>query len=276
LGDVVGHAFFNIKSSSSEDWNGPAFFYHHTYGLIKMWEPGLFPEFAYDVNDSGVVVGQLGKGGSDFYYPFRFESSGGGLHVMGDGRKGGAFGVNNLGDIVGEWYSGNDLSAFLYIRDENKEVDLNTRIPPNSGWLLQSAQRINDSKLIVGWGIRKGVPQPFLLRPLDEMPPWGFDLDKANLPMLTVFILFGVIGGGGGGGYTGGGNPVPIDPGPFRRLEPAVQDALVGLAIDQLARNIRDHGSRAQVRASALTNVENAIAGLKAGIKSEAEQQAKN
>ena len=115
-----------------------------------------------------------------------------------------------------------------------------------------------------------GVKQPYILRPLDEVPGWGIEIGP-HLPMLTIQILVGVIGGGSGWGYTGGGHPVPIDPEPFRHLEPGARDALVALAIDQLARSIRDPGSRALVRMGALTSIEQTIARLKATLGSEAQ-----
>jgi len=62
-----------------------------------------------------------------------------------------AFGINGAGQVVG--YSDTDSGArhaFLY--QDGQMTDLNTLIPPDSGWRLSEAQDINDKGRIVGTG----------------------------------------------------------------------------------------------------------------------------
>ena len=50
-------------------------------------------------------------------------------------------------------------------------VDLNTRIPSDSGWVLQSAADINGSGHIVGAGTHNGQTRAFLLTPSETPEP---------------------------------------------------------------------------------------------------------
>jgi len=70
-----------------------------------------------------------------------------------------AFGVNDLGMIVGT--SGDHaLLDFL-----GSMIDLNTLIPANSGWTLTTANGINDLGEIVGTGLHNGIKRGFILKP---------------------------------------------------------------------------------------------------------------
>jgi probable HAF family extracellular repeat protein len=44
-------------------------------------------------------------------------------------------------------------------------LDLNTLIPPGTGWTLDQANGINDAGEIVGYGAKKGQQHAFLLTP---------------------------------------------------------------------------------------------------------------
>jgi len=46
-------------------------------------------------------------------------------------------------------------------------TDLNTLIPANSGWYLQTASSVNDAREIVGWGLIGGNVHAFLATPCD-------------------------------------------------------------------------------------------------------------
>ncbi len=74
--------------------------------------------------------------------------------------------LNDLDQIVGE--QGRDTSdpvtnAFLY--SEGNLIDLQTLLPANSGWQLESAAGINNNGLIVGVGLHNGSRRAFLLTP---------------------------------------------------------------------------------------------------------------
>jgi probable HAF family extracellular repeat protein len=55
------------------------------------------------------------------------------------------------------------LRAFLW--EKGQLFDLNRTIPPNSGWLLLAASRINDKGEIAGRGYFEGAIRAFILRP---------------------------------------------------------------------------------------------------------------
>ena len=84
-----------------------------------------------------------------------------------------AFGMNNLDDVVGASTRADETQvAILWSHDQL--VDLNTLLPPGSGWLLTRAWDIDDRGVIVGEGIRPdGSARAFQLSPpgtLDAPP----------------------------------------------------------------------------------------------------------
>jgi probable HAF family extracellular repeat protein len=66
--------------------------------------------------------------------------------------------------IVGISYNTNAAHAFLYSYGEMQ--DLNSLIPPNSGWVLEQATAINDRGQITGVGTINGHSHAFLLTPV--------------------------------------------------------------------------------------------------------------
>lgn len=72
-------------------------------------------------------------------------------------------GINTAGVCVG--VSGQSLDMHAVAWSGEDAVDLQTRIPGNAGWSLQSAASINDAGEIVGVGIHNGVQSGFLLTP---------------------------------------------------------------------------------------------------------------
>jgi probable HAF family extracellular repeat protein len=78
--------------------------------------------------------------------------------------------LNNLGQIVGE-SAIPDGSPHAFLWQNGTMVDLNTLLPPDSGWILTSGQFINDAGRIVGYGTYNGVEQWFALDPGSENGP---------------------------------------------------------------------------------------------------------
>jgi probable HAF family extracellular repeat protein len=78
-----------------------------------------------------------------------------------------AYGVNNKSQVVGYSKSGTVGSdrAFLWHKGGLGIKDLNSVLAPGSGWTLRSAEWINDSGKIVGWGVLGGDTKSFLLDP---------------------------------------------------------------------------------------------------------------
>jgi probable HAF family extracellular repeat protein len=83
------------------------------------------------------------------------------------GPSSAAYGINDAGQVVGgASTSSGVVRAFLYDRNATPKMqDLNSLIPPDSGWRLEEAQAINQRGQIVGLGERNGHTRAFLLTP---------------------------------------------------------------------------------------------------------------
>lgn len=73
--------------------------------------------------------------------------------------------INDKGQIVGNAYYRTDEAALLW--QNGKVYELNTLVPPHSGWKLQNALGINNRGQIVGNGIHNGIRRGFLLTPTE-------------------------------------------------------------------------------------------------------------
>src|SRR5205814_8120026 len=100
-------------------------------------------------------------------------------------------GINDVREVVGSSFlTGNtDFHAFLY--SGGKMFDLNNALPKNSGWVLYSANSINDAGQVVGWGIFHGQQRAFELSPTSALGP------------LTTRVVLS------GSGEHGAGNRIP-------------------------------------------------------------------
>jgi probable HAF family extracellular repeat protein len=121
---------------------------------------------AYDVNDTDTAVGaSFTTVGTHEEHAFLY-SSGQGMTDLGtlpDRTSSVAYGINNADQVVGvSKLDDGGSHPFLYSGGVMR--DLNTLIPPNSGWELIEAVKINDNGHIVGFGFNKdGEEHAFLL-----------------------------------------------------------------------------------------------------------------
>ena len=80
------------------------------------------------------------------------------------GTYGAARAINDHDQVVGCSSTADGVAhAFLY--DNGGMIDLNTWLPPASGWVLTGANDINNSGWIVGQGTLNGQTHAFLLTP---------------------------------------------------------------------------------------------------------------
>ncbi len=82
--------------------------------------------------------------------------------------------INNHRQIVGYAHNAAGAPRAFLSEAGGPLVDLNTLLPPDSGWVLLSANAINDAGQIVGEGSLNGEPRAFLLTPpvaSDTTPP---------------------------------------------------------------------------------------------------------
>ena len=167
-GTVVGSSL-----TSSSNWQQHAFISRatrpHANEMIDIGTLGGEHSEARAINNSGTVVGWAWQenGRSE-----AFVYSNGNMRGLGTlgGFSSSACGINESGNIVG-WWSPDGLSrrAFLYSQGNSSSTmtDLTSLIDPLSGWTLIEATAINDSGMIVGYGIDpNGNDRGFLLTPV--------------------------------------------------------------------------------------------------------------
>jgi probable HAF family extracellular repeat protein len=108
-----------------------------------------------------------------------------------------AYGINDSGSVVGtyaptpclQYYPEYcDLDAFLYAN--GALIDLNSLLPPDSGWQLYEATGINDSGQIIGDGTLNGQYEGFLLDMSSATPePGSATLIAAAFLLLSAMFV---------------------------------------------------------------------------------------
>jgi probable HAF family extracellular repeat protein len=124
--------------------------------------------YAWDVNANGAVVGE-GFNAANQYHAFLWQNGATtDLGTLPGYDSSSALGINDRGEIVGrveppEGTPGT-TRAFVYSRGVMR--DLNTLIPPNSGYLITEARAVNNSGAIAAFGFNPaGATRGFLLLP---------------------------------------------------------------------------------------------------------------
>lgn len=122
---------------------------------------------APDINDDGHVCGFYMHPDTGEYVPFVWE--GGGKTDLprlagDDAATVGA--IDEGGTVVG--YSRGHSEERAVVWEDGTVTDLNSLIPPDSGWALELANDINEGGQIVGWGRYGGDSRAFLLTPVPE------------------------------------------------------------------------------------------------------------
>ena len=134
------------------------------------------------INDQGQIVGTVYSSTGE--HAFFYEAG-----VMKDlGTLGGSFskasGINSAGLVVGTSSLAEDRTSHAFLYDGTSMVDLATLLTgTGSGWVLESANGINDQGRIVGRGYYNGEYRAFILNP-------------ATIPEPTTLVLMalGLVG----------------------------------------------------------------------------------
>ena len=147
-------------------------FLHNGTTMVDLGTLGGNNSLAFYVNDADMVVGraEFAPGNTATRAALYSNGTVTDLGTLG-GINSSANAINNSNVIVGhsEFNSGNQLpfiQAFIY--KDGAIVNLNARIPANSGWNLTTAQSINDAGQIAGYGVINGQTHAFLLTPIAE------------------------------------------------------------------------------------------------------------
>ncbi len=134
--------------------------------------PGCVDSYAYGVNRRGEVVGSATDGSADFdgvapqSIAAAFLWRGGRIIALPKlpGRKHSeAFAISDSTEIAGSC----DERAVTW--QQGRITDLNTCLPPASGWKVEEAQAINNRGQIAGTGTFHGQPHLFLLTPITAL-----------------------------------------------------------------------------------------------------------
>ncbi len=128
--------------------------------------PGHLTSAAEKINASAQVVGysvslEIGKTRAVIWDQDQLIN----LGTIGDNNDSYGWAINNAGQAVGNVEIAGSSRAFLWTA-ETGMIDLNTLIPPGSGWVLLSALDINDRGEIVGYGSFGGLGRAFVLTPM--------------------------------------------------------------------------------------------------------------
>jgi probable HAF family extracellular repeat protein len=161
-----------------------AFWANSTSSPVALASPG--GQFIYtDIGLSGGVGSPLNNAGSMVGYAYNADFSETRavfwatstspaviLSTAGDFINGGAAAISDRGQIVGEAYNSDfsNLHAFMWPSSTSLGIDLNTVIPPDSGWELQHASDINNRGEITGFGVLNGERHAFVLIPVRASP----------------------------------------------------------------------------------------------------------
>ncbi len=153
--------------------------------LVEISPPGQFSTgLAYDVSDSGVIVGTQNPG-SGSGQPAIFDGTGG-VTLLGDlgiaNADGSALAINEAGTIVGGIQGFDDSNPFMptpvnaaFVYDDGTLYDLSTLFANDLGIDgLVDATGINESGVITGTAVVGGELVAFVARPVPEPTSIGF------------------------------------------------------------------------------------------------------
>jgi probable HAF family extracellular repeat protein len=121
------------------------------------------------VNNEGTIVGWSVSPVSGMEHAVLWEADS--IVDLGrvEGQRTYANGINNIGDVVGEYWNVGFGGGFVREAGQTTLHDLQELIPAGSPWTIKSAQDINDSGQITGFGEQDGFIHSFLLTPITLM-----------------------------------------------------------------------------------------------------------
>lgn len=114
---------------------------------------------SFSINDRSQIVGYAQTATGDWHASLWQKGTVTDLGTFGTDTFSMALSINNRGQIVG------CSNSYALLWEKRETVDLQTRIPGDSGWVLWCAASINDLGQINGIGMHNGQIRAFLLTP---------------------------------------------------------------------------------------------------------------
>lgn len=177
-GQVVG-------GSALDSYTKHAFLY--SGGVITdLGTLGGSTSYAAGINDSSQIVGASLTAAIDMH---AFLYNNGNMTDLGTlgGSQSGAQAINISGQIVGWSQTTGDMGSHAFLYSGGSMIDLNSLVDPDSGWVIESAQGINDSGQIAATGRHLTEGQrALLLSPVPE--PETYLMMLAGLGALGVMV----------------------------------------------------------------------------------------
>ena len=154
-------------------WSGSSSFFSTAFvwrdGVVSplstLEESELPGGIAHSINNQDVIAGDVNGEQYGVTHAAMWDAEGE-LHLLGSlgGLTSHAFDINDAGTIVGESDTADDeIHAFIYRNGTMR--DLNSLLPPNSGWVLFSASSISNDGRIAGYGTFNGQVRSFVMEP---------------------------------------------------------------------------------------------------------------
>jgi probable HAF family extracellular repeat protein len=157
VGQIVGYC--NCVSFGAFRWSQGTGL--EALGIID----GFSQSFAFTVNDNGQAAGYVVSATGNSQHIFRFTDGVGMVDLGGVGETNQAWGINNLGDVVGEGRPTSGLKRAMIYTDENGLQDLNELLDPAlTDWFLLGATDINDFREISGYAMNNAAGQIHAVR----------------------------------------------------------------------------------------------------------------
>lgn len=162
LSNGTVHAFASVPTILP--MNGTIFFGFKNTDLLTL---GGTSSAALGINDNNQIVGYADTTGNLRREAFLCQVNSAGTVIartsmgfLSNGFTAVAFDINNKGQAVGYGVLPDQKTRRAFVWDATNGMrDLNTLIPPGSGWTLTEAHSINDHGEIAGYGTRMVHPQ---------------------------------------------------------------------------------------------------------------------
>jgi probable HAF family extracellular repeat protein len=175
FGDIVGYA------CTASNVACKAFLY--ASGVTTELGPAVGKSVANRINSNQQVVGTLAVSGTSVHAFIHLNGLTSDLGTLGGSNSEG-LDINEFGHAVGTSQNASGAARAFLWRDGTM-TDLNSVLPANSGWVLESATAISDGGQIVGIGRLNGARRPFLLTPENDqraMIGGAISQEDSNLP----------------------------------------------------------------------------------------------